>query len=435
MKRILPLLLAAAILLCGCSSGSFGAAGDLDMDRIAAAAAPKLGVSNSVEGTGVYPQWDDSGALDAAEMESSFIKEKGDDLVLLTVSQQTKTAETKAGTTAFTRRHDEVELKSTWYPDQAEQINEQIDAYLQRRLDQAEDQAAEAMEAAQAADEAGQTFYGWTSYCDMTAQRVDNSYVSVVAYNSVYLGGAHPNNDQAAMNFDLTTGSLLSLSSIFKTEFKEAILGKLLYRLSEMESSFLLFSGYETTVREKFEQMPADMTQNWYLTDQGVVFFYNPYEISPYAAGVVSVELSFAELVGYLRDDFSWPARDQTGENALVIRSEAGSVKAGDYDRTIEVTAGRGMKLALTTEGEIRNLRVDLVQVTGDAVVSTDMVLAVNRLTDREALVLTLPADFENGQSTTGVRLTYDISYRQTIKQIYTVGEDGAIVEEAVDNG
>lgn len=434
MKRIMSLLLITAILLCGCSSGSSGAAGDLDMERIAAAAAPKLGASNSVEGTGVYPQWDDGGVLDAATLESSFTKESGDDLVLLTVSQKTKTAETKEGTTAFTRRHDEVSLQSTWYPDQEERINEQIDTYLQRRLDQADNQETEAVEACQAAEEAGKACYGWTSYCDITAQRVDNSYVSVVAYNSVYLGGAHPSNDQAAMNFDLTTGSLLSLSSIFKTEYKDAILRKLLSKLSEMKSSFQLFEGYETTVQEKFEQMPADMTQNWYLTDRSIVFFYNPYEISPYASGVVSVELSLAELVGFLRDDFSWPDRDQEGDNSLIVTSQVGSVKSGAYDRVIEVTAGQGAKLALTTEGEIRNLRVDLVQVAGDTVVSSDMVLAVNRLMDQEALILTLPADSENGQSTTGVQLSYDISYRQAVKQVFTVDGDGAVVvEETVD--
>ena len=436
VKRIFPLLLAAAVLLCGCSAAGSSAIEDLNMDKIAAAAAPKLGSSNSVEGTGVYPQWDEGAeAMDSAGLESSLTLDGGDDTVLLTVNQQKKSVQTKKGTIAFSLEYDEASVSSQCYPDSARQISEQLNTYLQRRLDQAEQQEAEALEACQAAEGAGETFYGWTSFYDITAQRVDENYVSVVAYSSVYLGGAHPDNNQAAMNFDTATGSLLSLSSIFKSESKEFILSKLLYRLSEMKSSFLLFDGYENTVREKFEQMPADMTQNWYLTNQGVVFFYNPYEISPYASGVVSVELSYPELVGYLRDDFSWPPRDQSGESALQISSSSGDLRKSEYDQVIEVSAGKGTRAVITVTGEIRNLRVDLVQVAGDAAVSSDLLLAANRLTEQDAVFLSLPEASEGSQSSIGIQLTYDIGYHESVIQIYTI-QDGStqLVEQTQDN-
>lgn len=436
MKRIFPLLLAVAVLLCGCNTAGSSAIEDLNMDKIAAAAAPKLGVSNSVEGTGVYPQWDEgTDTMDAAELESSFTQNAGDDTVLLTVNQQKRSVQTKKGTIAFSLEYDEASVSSRCYPDSAQQISEQLSTYLQRRLDQADQQETEAMEACQSAEDAGETFYGWTNFYDITAQRVDENYVSVVAYSSVYLGGAHPDNNQAAMNFDLTTGSLLSLSGIFKSEYKEHILDKLLYRLSEMKSSFLLFDDYENTVREKFEQMPADMTQNWYLTNQGVVFFYNPYEISPYASGVVSVELSYPELVGYLRDDFSWPSRDQPGESALQISASSGDLRKSGYDQVIEASAGKGTRAVITVTGEIRNLRVDLVQVAGDAAVSSDLLLAVNRLMEQDAVVLSLPEASEGSQSSPGIQLTYDIGYHETMTQVYTI-RDGStqLVEQAQDN-
>lgn len=436
MKRILSLFLAAAVLLCGCSAAGSSAVDELNMDKIAAAAAPKLGVSNSVEGTGVYPQWEEGAeTMDAAGLESSFTRDTGDDTVLLTVSQQKKSAESRKGTTAFSLEYDEASVSSQFYKDQAQRINEQLDTYLQRRLDQASRQQTDALEACRETEEAGQTFYGWSNFYDITAQRVDENYVSVVAYSSVYLGGAHPDNAQAAMNFDLTTGSLLSLSSIFKSESKEYILGKLLYRLSEMESSFMLFDGYETTVREKFEQMPADMTQNWYLTNKGVVFFYNPFEISPYASGVVSVELSYSELVGYLRDDFVWPSRDQEDGNDLQISENTKSLRKADYENWIELSAGKGAEAVITVTGEIRNLRIDLVQIAGDAAVSSDLLLAANRLTEQDAVVLSLPEETDSGQSTPGIQLTYDIGYRKTVTQLYNVQEGSArLIEEAQVN-
>ncbi len=431
MKRIVPLLLAAVILLSGCGSAGSTAAGDLDMDKIAAAAAPKLGVSNAVEGTGVYPQWDEGNdILDAASLEPSY----GADFVFMTVTQQQSSAKTSSGTTAFTCQYDEVAVESRRYPDQAQRISDQLGVYLRRRQEQTDRQEDEALEACRDADDAGEAFYSWSSFCDVTAQRIDDAYVSVVAYNSVYLGGAHSDSDQAAMNFDLASGSLMSLSSIFKTKYKEQILDKLLHELSELESSFMLFDGYEATVREKFEQMPADMTQNWYLTDRGVVFFYNPYEISPYASGVVSVELSYAELVGYLRDDFVWPSRDQKEENALLAVTQTDGIKRGDDDRVVTLDLGSGSELTITAEGEIRNLRVELVQLAGDNVVSSNLLLAANRFTDQEALLLELPGDGASGTSTAGLRLRYDIAYRETITQVYSIGPDGVTLVEQANN-
>ena len=432
MKRFLPWLLVTAILLCGCNSAASVSYGDLNMDRIAAAAAPKMGVSNSIEGTGVYPQWEDSDeTLDAAEMESSFtMDDDGEDFVILTVAQRQKTAESKAGTVAFTRQYDEVQLQSIRHPEQAEQINEQIDTYLWRRQNRADDQEAGALEACEAAEDSGEAFYGWTNFSDITVQRLDQNYISVVAYNSEYLGGAHQNSDQAAMNFDMTTGSLLSLSSIFRTEYKESILARLLDRLSEMESSFMLFDGYETTVREKFEQMPADMTQNWYLTDRGIVFFYNPYEISPYASGVVSVELSYVELAGFLRDNFVRPDRDLETGGSVNVQNAGKELNRKQYQNVWDLSSGKGTKLALTTEGTVYNLRVSLVQLTGDSTVSGSLLLAANRFTQEDALILTLPQTQDGAQSSTGLQVDFNAGDRKTAKTVYTLGEDKSSVVE-----
>ena len=432
MKRFLPWLLVIAMLLCGCNSAGSVPYGDLNMDRIAAAAAPKLGVSNSVEGTGVYPQWEESDETqDAAELESSFTTaDDGEDFVVLTVAQQQEVAESKAGTAAFTRQYDKVQLQSIRHPEQAEQINEQIDAYLRRRRNQADDQESAALEACEAAEDSGETFYGWTSFSDITVQRLDQNYISVVAYNSEYLGGAHPNSDQAAMNFDMTTGSLLSLSSIFKTEYKESILARLLDRLSEMESSFMLFDGYETTVREKFEQMPADMTQNWYLTDHGIVFFYNPYEISPYASGVVSVELSYVELAGFLRENFVRPDQNRQTGGSVSVQSAGRDLNLKQYQNVLDLSSGKGAKLVLTTEGTVYNLRVSLVQLTGDSTVSGNLILAANRFTQEDGLLLTLPQSQGGAQSTTGVQVCFNAGDRKTAKTVYTLGEDESSVVE-----
>ena len=74
------------------------------------------------------------------------------------------------------------------------------------------------------------------------------------------------------------------------------------------------------------------------------------------------------------------------------------------------------------------------MQLSGDNVVSSNLLLAANRFTDQEALLLELPAEAASGESTAGLRLRYDIAYRETITLIYAIGPDGTTLVDQTNN-
>jgi hypothetical protein len=55
-----------------------------------------------------------------------------------------------------------------------------------------------------------------------------------------------------------------------------------------------------TTTQSQHEQYGR--LKNWYLVEDGIVFFYNPYEIAPYAAGIQEVRIPFTDW-----DDLAQP--------------------------------------------------------------------------------------------------------------------------------
>jgi hypothetical protein len=100
-------------------------------------------------------------------------------------------------------------------------------------------------------------------------------------FNYLYSGGAHGNFDFQILNLDIT---------------KREVLGLPADRLAELPS--LIEKGFRKKhgLTEKdslnqllFENHPQWVNNNYYLTEKGIGFIYNPYEIAPYVAGSLSV--------------------------------------------------------------------------------------------------------------------------------------------------
>lgn len=302
--------------------------------------------------------------------------------------------------------------------DVTDTINSQLDAYRQKKWGEAaqwEEEASLFYEEIQGT-EYEEDFYGWSSYASVQPQRVDGSYISLVFFHSEYTGGAHPNNVQSALNFDTSTGGLLSLANVFKAEEKQAVLDILLDRLSAVETTFGLFDGYEETVRESFEGIPVEMAQNWYLTERGIVFFFNPYEISPYAAGVVTVELTYEELQNALREDFMLPAVAISSGGSPVF---ALNVEEDGYENIARISAGGGAQVALTAEegSPVYNLRLYQVSMSEGQMVYQRPIYAANRFTAEDLLIFGMESS-DDQQSVIGVTYTVDSGEADTVQYL-----------------
>jgi hypothetical protein len=118
--------------------------------------------------------------------------------------------------------------------------------------------------------------------------------VSVVSDYYFYMA-AHPSVTLQLFNFDLTSGKTVALSDIFKAGY-----GKELTKIAE--KLFIRQNGYSGW---DFSPGKGDfkLAQEFYLTENGIVFSYNQYEIGPYAAGMPEVTIPLDKIKHLLKDE------------------------------------------------------------------------------------------------------------------------------------
>ena len=120
---------------------------------------------------------------------------------------------------------------------------------------------------------------------DQTAYFVREN--TVLCYETLvesYTGGAHGGQSLWYESFDLETGSLYDFGYLFEGEWGAA-LRELVYERLNKEYAILIDSA---------EMLPVSSSMA--LTDAGLLFVYQPYEVAPYSEGIISVELCDEEL-------------------------------------------------------------------------------------------------------------------------------------------
>lgn len=120
---------------------------------------------------------------------------------------------------------------------------------------------------------------------------VDTILVYTIGYAS-YTGGAHGIYGQSVHNYSIASGYELTLSDLFDDDqqqrLKEIIRGKLYEEFGVTSDEGLAEQGF-------FPEY-IDVTDNFALTEEGIVFYYNPYDIGCYALGPVEVSVGREEL-------------------------------------------------------------------------------------------------------------------------------------------
>lgn len=119
-----------------------------------------------------------------------------------------------------------------------------------------------------------------------------------------YTGGAHPNSWNRWMNFEKSTGKLLTLKDVFTAEAEKPVCEMLLQELivqmaARMEdSSITSLEG----LRNAGILNTTDMyvPDNFLLGKDKVTFLYNKYDIAPYAMGTITLSLPYSSLEKYM---------------------------------------------------------------------------------------------------------------------------------------
>lgn len=126
--------------------------------------------------------------------------------------------------------------------------------------------------------------------------------INVSANVFVDTGGAHPHQWSQWLNFDFESGNLLTKDDIFLASAKADIERMLLDHLMLMQAEIYPDESLKTL--EDLQQKGFLQMTNMYIPDnfllhkEGVSFLFNRYDIAPYSAGEIVIEIPYEEI-GY----------------------------------------------------------------------------------------------------------------------------------------
>lgn len=115
--------------------------------------------------------------------------------------------------------------------------------------------------------------------------------LAVSLSNYSFTGGAHPNTTMTLLNFDLKTGRTLKLKEFIRDEakLKKLVEAKFRQERDLMPRESLNEAGF-------FGDGDFVLPASFALQNNGILFYYNTYEVAPYAQGPTSFVLTWEEM-------------------------------------------------------------------------------------------------------------------------------------------
>ena len=101
------------------------------------------------------------------------------------------------------------------------------------------------------------------------------------------------------LNFDLLTGKKIHLKDLFKEGYEQELTRLL---LAELEKQNKVTTESELEDIGYFITEPLSPTENFYLNEDGLSFFYNVYEIAPYVMGTTEIKVPFSAIESLLKE-------------------------------------------------------------------------------------------------------------------------------------
>ncbi len=152
---------------------------------------------------------------------------------------------------------------------------------------------------------AAPSFY-YSSYedYDVNVVRADTVVTSLLSYNESYSGGAHGTYYYIPVNYDSLTGEELHLSDVIdadKIDLLPAVLEAELLQKYEADTFFHADALAETI--EESISMNGDL--NFSIGYDGLTFYFQIYELAPYAAGHQTVFLSYRDYPELAKDKYT----------------------------------------------------------------------------------------------------------------------------------
>lgn len=148
--------------------------------------------------------------------------------------------------------------------------------------------------------EDGASIGAWYSYYKTIKSQVQFYTKNLLVYNIYYdefTGGAHGIYMTTFLNMDLSAMRPLRLNDLLVEDYKDTLTDLIWDQL---------MAANKVTTREALEELGYGSTgeiiptENFFLDPEGITFYYNIYEITPYAMGPVEVKIPFEKMAHLL---------------------------------------------------------------------------------------------------------------------------------------
>ena len=129
----------------------------------------------------------------------------------------------------------------------------------------------------------GADFAPYEYKLEVEAVEVDG-YVTIKKTEVSFTGGAHPNTFISTETFDVETGKKAKLEDV-----AQKLLGKSAKDVVKAAKEIFVekVKEYDDEISKAEENVETLNEENYYVSKDGITFFFNTYDIAPYAAGVI----------------------------------------------------------------------------------------------------------------------------------------------------
>ena len=290
------------------------------------------------------------------------------------------------------------------------------------RIDQTANHAAQILEAAKVAYSDSSQWTPYLCQIDYDTMRIDPGVLSLMGSYASYSGTPHPEKNYLSVNYNLLNGNVLTLEDILTDDAStDTLCSYIIQELNRQKDERFLYEDFEDTVKEQFGSNTA-----WFFSQTGLCFYFSPYEIAPYASGLITVEIPYDMLGGILHDAY-FPLEIECGSSKLIVTP----FDQMDLDRFTQfsevVLDTSDNKILLYTESTVSNVQIEAGSWNADGTVFTpeQTVFAAYSLTPGDATMVesaitnTLPS----------LRLSYDTA-GGTVKSYITFNNDQPVLTE-----
>ena len=195
-------------------------------------------------------------------------------------------------------------------------------------------------------------------YCAPSVTRCDTRVLSAVFDVSQDIGGIHADSTRTSRSYNADNGSLLTLADIAKNEeqlktfIKNYVIGLAAGDDYKEGGVSILFDDFESTIKDL-----VDAGANWYFSDNGLVFYANPYDIAPYSRGVLTVEIPYSALAEFI--DESFMPVEYEGDNGMLLADDGDKLDRSSLNILGTVTVDEdGQSVVLSAEETVYNVKI-----------------------------------------------------------------------------